>query len=485
MQGDENLLTIDDLRPHQKRMLDFLIERKRCAWWAEPGTGKTAPALFAAARMLSRNPSAKVLIASYRGVVHSVYRREARKWKELQGLQFHCLWEASGQSAFAANAAGVYLANWERLQWIADAASPELAPFAMCIFDESSALKNRTSQRSKLAFALARLAQVVLTMDGTPRSGGIGELYAQLKITNSDWIADHATFVAEFCQETQDGKLRERPDAREHLTRRLAEVALVFKARDVVGLQPAQQVTRYVDLPVAVHDQIDELSDQLATLVETDEGLRPVSVRAAIAVVTKIQQLTGGRAYGPEGPTSVVAVHDRKLDALTRLVRELNGAPLLVAAEFRCEAEAICAAIEGAVVGSSENIADILPNWAAGDVPVLVANPKSLGHGVDGLQDGGRHVCFFSQTWSSAKRQQFVARLNRSGQTKPVVVFDIVAAGRTETDPETGQERERRSMDEIMLARVTNQLDDEAGMLRALVEATKPKFAPSHEETHA
>lgn len=232
-------------------------------------------------------------------------------------------------------------------------------------------------------------------------------------------------------------------------------------------------------LPPVVHSQIEKLSAELASFAgEVGAGGGIVAVRAAVAVVTKIQQLMGGRAYarnqeedglGRGDAQAVIRVHDEKLEALKRLVNELNGQPLLVAAQFTCEADAIVAAVPGAEIVTTDTLPAKLPRWIAGDIPVLVANPASLGHGVDGLQDGGaRHVCFFSQTWQSAKRQQFIARLRRGGQERRVVVHDIVAGGFLE-ETDDGSSRYRRSMDEIMLDRVTGQITDQTSMLKALI----------------
>jgi hypothetical protein len=489
MGDEEKLRTIDDLRPHQREMLDFLIARKRCAWWAEPGTGKTAPLLYAVHRFLKKNQQAKVLLCSFKGVVHSVYEREARKWTELADLKFYRLWEAEGQAACLRNAPGVYLANWERLPWLADNAG-QMRAFGFVAYDESSALKSQDARRTKLALGIAKVAQVVVTMDGTPRPTGSIDLYSQLKITDPTWVENRAAFIREFCVQGEDGRVVDRPAAQPALLQRLSTIALVFRAEDVIGLAPEQQVTRHVWVPDHVHEQVQELSEQLATFAGENDGAGVVAVQAAIAVVVKIQQLFGGRAYGrpsQNGARPVVRVHDEKLDALARLVSELNGKPLLVAAQFSCESDAIVQRISGAEIATASNFLELLSRWKAGEIPVLVANPQSLGHGVDGLQDGGaRHVCFFSPTWQSAKRQQFIARLRRGGQQHQVTVFDLIAEGR-DVERDDGTLRYQRSMDEIMLDRVTGQIVDQASMLKALIaeaaarhpEAAKPKHSPN------
>ncbi len=51
---------------------------------------------------------------------------------------------------------------------------------------------------------------------------------------------------------------------------------------------------------------------------------------------------------------------------------------------------------------------------------------NSAGHGVDGLQKNGHILVWFGLNWSLELYEQFNARINRQGQTKPVVCHRIL-----------------------------------------------------------
>jgi hypothetical protein len=51
---------------------------------------------------------------------------------------------------------------------------------------------------------------------------------------------------------------------------------------------------------------------------------------------------------------------------------------------------------------------------------------NSMGHGIDGLQDGGNLVTWFGLTWSLDLFDQFNARVLRQGQPVPVICNRIV-----------------------------------------------------------
>lgn len=51
---------------------------------------------------------------------------------------------------------------------------------------------------------------------------------------------------------------------------------------------------------------------------------------------------------------------------------------------------------------------------------------NSMGHGIDGLQENGHIVVWFGLNWNLELYEQFNARLNRQGQTKPVIIHRIL-----------------------------------------------------------
>ena len=100
---------------------------------------------------------------------------------------------------------------------------------------------------------------------------------------------------------------------------------------------------------------------------------------------------------------------------------------LLLAYEFQAERDSLLNVFKDKAHQIDEP--DILDKWAAGDVPLLIGHPASMGHGIDGLQDGGHHICWYSPTWSLELWDQFNRRLYRQGQTKPVYRHVIQTRG--------------------------------------------------------
>jgi SNF2 family DNA or RNA helicase len=80
--------------------------------------------------------------------------------------------------------------------------------------------------------------------------------------------------------------------------------------------------------------------------------------------------------------------------------------------------------------------------WNKGLLPFMALHPASGGHGLN-LQHGGSDMAWMSPTWSPEYWEQTIARINRSGQTKQVMVRVCVA---------------RNTVDELKLDRVYHKM---------------------------
>ena len=100
----------------------------------------------------------------------------------------------------------------------------------------------------------------------------------------------------------------------------------------------------------------------------------------------------------------------------------------------------------------SKSVKDIIKRWNDGKIPVMLANPRSVGHGLN-LQDGGHTIIWFSLTWFNEIYRQANKRLHRSGQKHPVQIIHIVT---------------RNTADEEVLPRINGKEESQQDLLDAL-----------------
>lgn len=146
-------------------------------------------------------------------------------------------------------------------------------------------------------------------------------------------------------------------------------------------------------------------------------------MRNAATLSGKLLQLASGAVYDDNHET--LTVHERKLDALEDLLEAANGQPLLVTYWHKHDAQRIRERFPQARLLQS---ARDFQQWNRGEIPLALIHPASAGHGLN-LQAGGHLLVWFSLTWSLELYQQMNARLYRQGQTQPVTITHLVAAG--------------------------------------------------------
>ena len=149
------------------------------------------------------------------------------------------------------------------------------------------------------------------------------------------------------------------------------------------------------------------------------QGGEVLAANAAVKI-NKLLQISSGSLYTGEG---YEVLHDAKLDALQEIV-DTASEPILVAYNFKSDAERILKRIKGAVLMDKDNAT--IDKWNKKKIPVLLCHPASSGHGLN-LQAGGSVIVWFGLSWSLELYQQLNARLHRQGQTKPVRIIKILA----------------------------------------------------------
>ena len=118
-------------------------------------------------------------------------------------------------------------------------------------------------------------------------------------------------------------------------------------------------------------------------------------------------------------------IHDAKIKALKDLVKRHKGEPILVLTQFKHERARILAAFPEAEMFHENG----LDRWKAGKIKLWVADPRSMSHGIDGIQNGGRIAVWFTLSYSNETYIQTNARLVRTGQSFETIIYRIIATG--------------------------------------------------------
>lgn len=148
-----------------------------------------------------------------------------------------------------------------------------------------------------------------------------------------------------------------------------------------------------------------------------------VDAGSAAILSNKLLQIASGAVYDENG--EVKLIHEAKLEMLDQLLEEANGQPVLLFYNYKHELTRLKARYPQAVEIKEDGV---VARWNDHQIPILLANPASAGHGLN-LQFGGHIAIWFSPTWNLEFYEQANKRLHRNGQKSTVVIHNLVSVG--------------------------------------------------------
>ena len=394
------------------------------------GLGKTAICLWALRELFTDGATCGALVIAPKRVATITWPEEVAKWKEFAWMKTLVLRKPADYKLMESAKHHLYVINYEQIpnlcRYYLDNRRKPLA-FDTVIFDEITRGKNPSSVRMrKLRDHIHRIPRR-WGLTGTPNPNSLLELWAQIRLLDDGERLGKSfhSFQNNYFVTTdfQGYDWKPRAGTEEKIYGKLKDIALVQRSSDYLNIPPTITEDVAVTLDETARRHYTTMERELLLLL--GRGAEVVALTAAV-LVTKLLQITSGCVYETvqefsTGDKPWHKLHGIKLDALRKLARQRNE-PLLVATNFRHERVMILEAFPEA----REWHDGILPEWNAGKVRMLVADPRSIGHGLN-LQAGGRTVVWFSLTYSRELYDQFNARLARKGQGQETFVYRIIA----------------------------------------------------------
>jgi hypothetical protein len=425
----------NELRPYQDRFATALYENDELLLVARPGFGKTIAALTAIEELLRDKVIRHALVIAPKRVATVVWPDEIDSWAHANSLRYAILDDAPHLREFLLQPSqvrtrdvtliGIDLVPWlvKQLEKIGDT-SPL---FDLLVIDEASRLRNPTGKRAQALSKLAPRWKMIWGLTGTLRPSGPLDLFMPSRVVTRGKLWGRSFYGWRkknfYPVDFQGYEWRPFPGAEDRLNAEIAPLITTVKDNELVQKEPTIVFDR-VTLSTAARTQYDSM--QRLLFAKIAEG----SVTAASAGVAtgKLAQLANGFLYDNQGIASLA--HDAKRRWLEDLVQDATG-PTLLIYEFLEDLklmQGIIGDLPYLGAGVSDASAKLaIELWNAGKLPFMALHPASGGHGLN-LQHGGSDMAWMSPTWSPEYWEQTIARINRSGQKKQVVVRVCVAA---------------------------------------------------------
>lgn len=419
------MLSRTNLHQYQKRAVDYIIEKKRCALFLDMGLGKTATSLTAIVDLVDACVISKVLIIAPLRVANSVWAQEADNWEHTKHLRVSvCTGPEKKRISALHKSAEVYVINRENVPWLVKHYGNKWS-FDAIVIDESSSFKNSASQRFKALKKVAAQTEYCWLLTGTPTPNGLLDLWPQMYFVDfGERLGRTLTSYRQrfFDQDFFGHSYTLREGSADKIHALIADKAISMKAEDYLEVPKRIDLVRSVALPPKLKAQYDAFEKTL--FAELPEGGEVEALSAAV-LANKLLQWCNGATY-IDDQKNWAELHSAKLDELADIVELNPDEPLLVAYNYKTDLQRLQKRFPSSRVLDKDQ--QTIDDWNEGKIPMLLAHPASVAYGLN-LQRGGSLIVWFGLNWSLELYQQFNGRLHRQGQTKPVRVIHIVADG--------------------------------------------------------
>lgn len=428
-------------RGPQLEGIEWMVKKSFAGLFWDPGRGKTITTLEAFQILKEEKLANKMLVAASINIAEDVWPSEIEKFDDLN-LTYSVL---TGNEKRRLDAwdldADVYMINYENLWWLMENFNKlKGSGIDMLVVDESSKFRNGRVRRrrrktkaggkrlqrnafSALCKMLPNLKRRYI-LTGTPIPKSYLNLWPQMYIVdqgrslgstitgfrNKYFIPAGYKGYDYVMREGADIEIQEAIAPRIHRAERDNSVPIEFFDLEV-------------RLPPKARDAYDELEREFIT---EWKGKTLIAANAAVATA-KLRQAANGAIYHDRHKNWTV-LHERKVQALSELIDELQGQPLLIAYEFEHDYEMMLKA--GLKIpkyaGSRKHKGDLKNDWDEGRLTALAGQIQSMSHGLN-FQYGGYNVLYYGLTFDLDTYEQFYQRVWRDGQKYQVNAYHLVA----------------------------------------------------------
>ena len=410
------------LHSYQKDGLDWILRHKASGLFFPPGLGKTLVTLSAIKILIDHEEGIdRILIIAPLRVLYMVWPLEIAKW----GFDFSVgMLHGKDKDTTIRQKHDIYLINPEGLKWLFTKHSRK---FDMLVIDESTMFKNYSSARFKLMKEHVSQFKRKIILTGTPAPNGLLQLWPQVFLLDfgKRLGKNISTFRRRWFSKSFTGFGYDLTEGADMEIYSAIDDLVMHKSNSELNMPDKLNNTILVRLPDNVMKQYREMLDEfIIELEHTDD----ITATNAAAKCSKLKQVANGTVYGED--REIIVMHDEKLNATEELVDSLAGRPLMIVYEHLHDLARLKERFKAPAIGGGikeDDLADIIQMWNAGQLPILLIQPRVGGHGLN-LQDGGCHdVLHYSIPYDLELYDQTNARVYRQGVKNNVTIHHMVA----------------------------------------------------------
>lgn len=303
------------------------------------------------------------------------------------------------------------------------------------IVDESTILKNRTSQITKDITTFSDTCKYVYLLSGKPAPNSPMDYFTQVKVINPYLFGKGFTkFRDNFFSATDFmGYNWEMRKDRIPLFTKLLSLISIFVPKELcLDLPEKTYLIRNINLKDKTMTAYNVMEkEQLLVLKDT-----AISAPNKLAALMKLRQISSGFIMDTES-SSVIDIDKTKINELASVLEELGDKKAIIWTNFKEEIRAIeelmvskgytyVTAYQG-----TKDVDDSIAKFKSNEAQFIIAHPKTLKYGVTftgpSMIKNCTYAIYYSLSFSYEDYYQSHDRIYRKGQTEPCTFIFLLS----------------------------------------------------------
>jgi SNF2 family DNA or RNA helicase len=409
----------------QRVTANFLSVHPRAFVLNDMGTGKTLAALWAADFVMRCNVGLRCLVVAPLSTLERVWADAI--FQNFLGRRKVVVLHGSAQKRreLLATDADFYIVNYDGVE-VLERDLGARSDIRMCIVDEASAYRNRTTARHRLARKLLATKDYLWLMTGTPTPNGPTDAYGMAKLVNNCFGEGWGSFHDRVMVKVTQWKWVPKQGAHE-AAHKLMQPAVRFAISDCIDLPPCTVQQRDVELSPEQNKAYKEMKRDL--VLQAAKG--PITAANEAALRLKLLQIACGAVYGANREIHMVSAQPR-IKALREIIEQCNE-KIIIFAPFTSVVHMLhrelkkdysVEIINGEVSATKRN--EVFAAFMGAQHPrVLVADPGTMSHGL--TLTAASTIVWYAPTDRTETYLQANKRIDRPGQVHATTIVQLAA----------------------------------------------------------
>ena len=390
------------LRKYQRDICNKALNEGCYGIFADTGTGKTAMALELA------NHYNKTLILCPLSVIETAWVDDCHKF--YPNLSIVNVWGNSREYRLKMlnQKADIYVMNYESFKILRN--EIRKMEFDCIVVDESSVMKNMSSQ---ITSALLEIADVIphrFVLSGCPTPNHNSEIFPQMKFVDSAILGNnYYGFLAKYFHQDMANPhfWYQTNDDKERYYAKLDEKAVFLRKEDCVDLPEKVFQIRRFELAKKQRQYYEDIINDIKA------NINQWSKFEFTAKLMKLREITSGFVINKD--KSITVFDNNKENLLGEVIQDIGNKPIIVWCQFQHEIESLAKKFGGVALTSKTKDRDnIIRDFRDDKIKLLFTHPKLLGKGVTFVNC--TYNIYYSLSFSYEEFKQSQERIHRIGQ---------------------------------------------------------------------